>query len=174
MTPVLGNLHLHLSYLWLVAHRAFGFCNKYSFFHGRVISPLPNPQPGGPARSLFVWPLPSTCLAWVSRQEYKTPANIALGATGAPRPPHHDKVTIPIEAVFQRTREHKLCQNVNIFIYKVHERSLFTRFYFWSFEHLCHNKTSSRVLLIFIVWISESKNVLRSFLCIPSPACGLR
>ena len=31
MTPVLGNLHLHLSYLCLVAHRAFGFCNKYFF-----------------------------------------------------------------------------------------------------------------------------------------------
>ena len=59
------------------------------FLWARVTIPLPNPQPGGPVESLFVWPLPFDL----------TPANIALGVTGAHKVPHYDKVVISIEAV---------------------------------------------------------------------------
>ena len=37
-------------------------------------------------------------------QEYETPANIALGVTGERKPPHRDKVAIPIEAGVQCKR----------------------------------------------------------------------
>ena len=76
------------------------------FLRERVISPLPNPQPGGPVGSLFVWPLLFEMFGMgvLAGQEYKTPDNITLGVTGARKQPHHDKVAIPIEALLCATR----------------------------------------------------------------------
>lgn len=52
------------------------------FLQGKVVSPVPNPQPGGPW-CCFVWPLSCRSIQ-LSRtcQEQKTPAGIALGVAG--------------------------------------------------------------------------------------------
>ena len=39
----------------------------------------------------------------------------------------------------------------------------FTRFYLWSFEYHCNNKTSNRVFLILIVWISPLEGLVRGY-----------
>ena len=62
----------------------------------------PSAQPQTWRASRITLPLaPTLRPVWhgCPRQEYETPANIALGVTGERKPPHHDKVAILIEAV---------------------------------------------------------------------------
>ena len=59
------------------------------FLWGRIVSPMLNPQPGGPG-GLY----PST-----PYQEFKTYAYIALGVTEMCKLPHHDKAVTPFRAV---------------------------------------------------------------------------
>jgi hypothetical protein len=63
------------------------------FFQGWVISPTPNPQPGGQGLH-FVWPLLLTYLAWVALPGAYASASITLRFTGACRSPFHDKVVV--------------------------------------------------------------------------------
>ena len=62
-----------------------------------VISPQLNPQPGGPGGHTSSGLYPSTCSAWHGwpYQEYKTPADIALGVIETRKPSHRDKVVTP-------------------------------------------------------------------------------
>ena len=64
---VLGNLHLHLSYLCLLAHRAFRFCDNYFSFTGEGYQPSAQP-PTWKASGITLrsGPYFSTCWAWVS------------------------------------------------------------------------------------------------------------
>lgn len=60
---------------------------------GRVINPMPNPQPGGPWNDSLSglwhgWPY----------QECKTPADVALGVIGTCKLPYHNKVVTPLGA----------------------------------------------------------------------------
>ena len=68
------------------------------FLCGRVVIPTPNPQPGGPGVTLC---LVSTLRPFWHRwpyQEYKIPADIALGVIETRKLPHHDKVVTPFGA----------------------------------------------------------------------------
>ena len=73
-----------------------GFCNNSFFFYGRGISAQP---PTWRASGITFRLAPTLRPVWLRCpcQEYKTPPNMALGVTGARKPPHHDKVAIPIE-----------------------------------------------------------------------------
>ena len=82
---------------WHIGPR--GFCNNYFLLWERVISPLPNHQPGGQVGSLFIWPNPSTCLAWLSLPGVQDNIHCSSSSPGACKPPHHAKVAIPIKAV---------------------------------------------------------------------------
>ena len=68
---------------------ASGFCNSYFFYGAGSLSlrPTPNLEDQG---ALFVWSLPY--------QEYKTPADIALGVIETSKLPHHDEVVTPFGA----------------------------------------------------------------------------
>jgi hypothetical protein len=73
------------------------FCNN-SFLQGEVVSPMPNPQPGGPGYLLLSGPSPSTCPAKVALPVANATADIALRIIW-PRKPSHpalafDKVEI--------------------------------------------------------------------------------
>ena len=88
---VLGNLHLHLSYLCLLAHRAFGFCDNYFSFTEEGYQPSAQPPTWRTSEiTLRLAPTFRPVGHGCPCQEYKTPANIALGATGSRKPPHHD------------------------------------------------------------------------------------
>lgn len=60
----------------------------------RVVSPVLNPQPGGPVDCSVSGLSPSTCPAWESLPGDKSPAGLALGVTGTHRLPDRYKVAI--------------------------------------------------------------------------------
>jgi hypothetical protein len=56
---------------------------------------MPNPQPGEPGFSLFVWLLPLDLSGMGDPNSSYATAGIALRVSGALKPHHHDKVETP-------------------------------------------------------------------------------
>jgi hypothetical protein len=56
---------------------------------------MPNPQPGGPVISLFIWLLTLDLSGMVGPTSSYATAGIDLGVSGELKPHHHDKVEIP-------------------------------------------------------------------------------
>ena len=63
---------------------------------GRVVSPIPNLEDQGVNLSLVYTLRPFR--HGRPKQDYKTPADIALGVIETRKLPHHDKVVTPLEA----------------------------------------------------------------------------
>ena len=77
------------------AHLALGFKNNCNcdfcnvlFFRDGVVSPVPNPQHGGPVNAPSLASHLSTCLAWVSLPGDEYPASIALEVSETRKPPN--------------------------------------------------------------------------------------
>ena len=64
------------------------------FLRNRIVSPVCNPQPGGPVDHASSGLYLSTCLAWEALPGDESPASIALGVTETRKPTDRDKVTI--------------------------------------------------------------------------------
>jgi hypothetical protein len=60
-----------------------------------VVSPTPNPQPGGPGCPFLSGSSPLTCLAWGALPVAYATASIALGIMWPRKPHHYIKVGIP-------------------------------------------------------------------------------
>ena len=72
-----------------------GFENKL-FLRCGVVSPKPNPQPGGPGYPFLSESSPLTCLAWEALPVAYATASIALGFIWPRKPLHYVKVGIPL------------------------------------------------------------------------------
>ena len=71
------------------------FRNNKFFFLGAVVSPTPNPQPGGPGYPFLSGSSPLTCLAWEALPVAYATASIALRIMWRHKPHHYVKVGIP-------------------------------------------------------------------------------
>ena len=81
-----------------VASSMFLVYVTWTILRGRVVSPPPNPQPWGPGITLcLVSTLRPVRRGW-PYQEFKTPADKALGVIETRKLPHNDKVVTPLGA----------------------------------------------------------------------------
>jgi hypothetical protein len=74
------------------------FRNSNCFLSG-VVSPTPNPRPGGPGTTV--------CLAWVDLPGAYAPVSIALRVTAARKPPLRHKAV-----VLEEDRSYTQCDNM--------------------------------------------------------------